>query len=457
MWPGHYVPATHEKMQNTFIIINADGLAMDKADTRFTAVAVERGIIRAVGSNADMDPFMDMGWTVHNLKGRALLPGFIDTHQHTCLSGQVMDGLDFSEATCLDHVYAIIAEAACSTPSGEWIIGYSLNDLNLEEQRLPTRDDLDRVCCTHPVMVVQCSMHMCALNSMALDIFNLPRGLDGLDVEEGRPTGIVRDPGALSHVFPALSRQIPDQAKLASCRRVAKAALANGITTLHSLEGGDYGPGDTPLLAANQNSMPLNMVLWNQVMDLEETMELGLERIGGCICADGAIDCYTAALFEPYTNQPDNCGTLNFTQQEMDDFILRAHEAGLQIAIHCESEGSIEQVLSAMERALEICPREDHRHRIEHVEVPAYDQIDRMARAGIIASMQPAFLPYLVDMDDYRLRIGDERLRRLHPYRTILDAGVKICGGSDCPVTPHGPLMGVQGPCFILLKKNAFP
>lgn len=432
-------------MQNTFIMLHANGISMDEAATRFTALAVENGIIRAVGSKDDMAPFMAMGWPVHDLQNQTLLPGFIDTHQHTVLAGQVMDGLDFSPATCLDDIFQSIAEAARTIPPGEWIMGYSANDLNLRELRLPTREELDRVCTTHPVLVVQCSWHMCSLNSMALDIFNLPSGLDGLDVENGQPTGIVRDPGALTHVFPALSRQRSPESKLASCRRAAYSALRRGVTTMHALEGGEYGPGDGVLFANNMDSMPVHMVLWNQVMDIEETVELGLPRIGGCICADGAIDCYTAAFFEPYTNQPENRGVLNFTQEEMDTFILRAHEAGLQIAIHCETDRSIEQVLSAMEKALQKSPRKDHRHRIEHVEVPTYDQIDRMAKAGIIASMQPAFLPCLVDMEDYRQRIGDDRLRRLHPYRTILDAGVKVCGGSDCPVTPHDPLMGVQG------------
>ena len=203
-------------------------------------------------------------------------------------------------------------------------------------------------------------------------------------------------------------------------------------------------PGDTRLVLENRDKLPLNTVIWNQVMDIDETVDLGLTRIGGCICADGAIDAYTAALFEPYLDQPDNCGTLNFTQQEMDDFILAAHKNGLQVAIHCETDRAIEQVLSAMEKALEAYPRQDHRHRIEHCEIPTKDQVERMGRAGIMAGMQPAFLPYLVDMEDYELRFGMERLRWMHPYRTMLENGVKMSGGSDCPVTPHGPLVGIQ-------------
>jgi predicted amidohydrolase YtcJ len=182
-------------------------------------------------------------------------------------------------------------------------------------------------------------------------------------------------------------------------------------------------------------------------MNLGEVQELGLPRVGGCICSDGAFEAHTAALFEPYTDEPDNYGALTYTQEVMDRFILTAHSAGLQIAVHCESERSIEQVLQAMEKALHADPRSDHRHRIEHLELPTYNQIERMANAGIMASMQPAFIPAFVGQEDMRIYkglLGKSRLERVHPYRTILDHGIPISGGSDSPVTPYDPLAGVQ-------------
>jgi len=182
-------------------------------------------------------------------------------------------------------------------------------------------------------------------------------------------------------------------------------------------------------------------------MDIKEVKDLGLPRIGGCICADGAFEVHTAALFEPYFDEPENYGALTYSQEEMDEFILAAHGEGLQIAVHCESERSIEQVLWAMEKALTKLPRKDHRHRIEHLELPTFNQIQRMAKSGIIASMQPAFIPPFIgekDMGYYRELLGKTRLKRVHPYRSILDAGVPISGGSDSPVTRYDPLKGIQ-------------
>ena len=223
-------------------------------------------------------------------------------------------------------------------------------------------------------------------------------------------------------------------------------ALERGITTLHALDGGFLGPGDTALILRFKDELPVRIVVYNQSMDVEETVNLGLPRIGGCICADGAFEAHTAALFEPYADEPDNYGAMTYTKEEMTGFILKAHQAGLQIAVHCEADRSIEQVLSAYERALRENRREDHRHRIEHFELPTENQIERVARAGVMVAMQPAFLPAFIGMrmEKYEALLGEPRLKWVHPYRTILDHGILIAGGSDSPVTAYDPLAGVQ-------------
>ena len=257
----------------------------------------------------------------------------------------------------------------------------------------------------------------------------------------------MRDPGILTHIHPAVARRVPLEEKIGFLQRAARMAMAQGITTVHALDGGDLGPGDTRVIWRHRDRLPVRVVCYNQSMDLREVEELGLPRVGGCICSDGAFEAHTAALFEPYADQPDNYGTLTFPQEVMDAFILAAHRSGRQVAIHCESERSIEQVLWAMEKALRAFPRDDHRHRIEHLELPTENQIRRMAAAGIMAAMQPAFIPAFIgaaDMAQYEVLLGRARLRRVHPYRTILDAGIPICGGSDSPVTPYDPLAGIQ-------------
>ncbi len=426
------------------LFVNVNGITMDAASTRFSALAVENGRIKALGDRESLTALLVEGWPVRDMNGLTMLPGFIDTHQHLGLTGQVLGGLDLSAADSLDAVLSIVAEGYAQGDSDHWVLGYCLNELGLREKRLPRREALDRVCPDRPAMLVHASWHLCMLNSAALNLLDLPLDLPGMDRENGHPTGVIRDPGALTHVFPTVSKLTPDAVKLEKFRAACHAAIRQGVTTLHCLEGGEFGPGDTRIVAKNRDTLPLNTVIWNQVMDIEETVALGLPRIGGCICADGAMSARTAALLEPYSDDPGNCGTLNFTQSRMDEFVLNAHRQGLQVAVHCETDGAIEQVLSAMEKALAAHPRPDHRHRIEHCEIPTMNQLDRMAKAGIIAAMQPAFFPHLVDWDDYESRFGPERMARIHPYRTMANKGIRMCGGSDCPITPYSPLTGIQ-------------
>jgi hypothetical protein len=223
--------------------------------------------------------------------------------------------------------------------------------------------------------------------------------------------------------------------------------LQRGVTTIHALDGGPRNPGATAFLLEIRGVLPLKIVLYNQSMVIREVLDLGLPRIGGCICADGAFESHTAALFEPYADEPDNYGTLTYPQEEMSDFILRAHQAGLQSAIHCEADRAIEQVLYAYERALRYFPRKDHRHRIEHFEIPTENQIERVARAGILTAMQPSFLPAFFFRDGverYEAFLGRSRLKRIHPYRTMLSHGILMAGGSDSPVTRIDPLYGIE-------------
>ncbi len=434
-------------MRDRKIIVNANIITMDAEDHRCRALAIENGRVVETGSEAAMAPFFEQGWPREDLGGGTALPGFIDTHQHLMLTGSQETAVHLDDAKNIDEILERISERAARTETGSWVRGSYLNERNLAEKAMPTRDDLDRAAPDHPVFLTHITLHMASLNSRALEIVRPPLDLDGLDLEGGRPTGVVRDPGILTHTHPAMAEIIPEDEKVAFLLKAVDMALKKGITTLHSLDGGNLGPGDARVICRNRGRLPARVVCYNQSMDLNETRALGLPRVGGCICADGAFEARTAALFEPYADDPDNYGALTYTREEMERFIMAAHREGLQIAIHRESERAIEQAPRAMEKAIRAVPREDHRHRIEHLELPTFNQIERMAKAGVMASMQPAFIPAFIgeeDMAMYETLLGKTRLARVHPYRTILDAGVPISGGSDSPVTPYNPLAGIH-------------
>lgn len=434
-------------MSQIRLLNNANIITMDPMNPEAESLLIEKGRIARIGKASDFTTLVKQGIEVEDMCGQTILPGFIDSHQHTMLTGLLATAIDLSCAESIDGVLSLCRDAARKTEKGEWIRGSYLNELNLAERRMPTRHELDRAMPDHPTYLLHPTVHLCSFNSLGYQTLGLPENLNGVDMDANGPTGVIRDPAIITHVLGRMSRLLSKQVKFSAIDTAAHMALRNGITTLHSLDGGDFGPGETSLILQRAASLPLKIVAYNQSMEIAQVKLLGLPRIGGCICADGAFEAHTAALFEPYSDDPENCGELTYSQEEMNRFVRDANREGLQVSVHCESERSIEQVLNAVELALEDFPRSDHRHRIEHLELPTWEQLERMARLGVATGMQPAFIPAFIgerDMCHYRKLLGAKRLERVHPYRTILDHGICIAGGSDSPVTPYSPLTGIR-------------
>jgi predicted amidohydrolase YtcJ len=430
-------------MTEKIILINGNILTMDSANHKEEALSVVNGKIERVGTNLEIRRFYGEGRKSVDLQGKTVLPGFIDSHVHFTSTSITAIGIDLSEARCIDEVLEKVDERAGETPPGEWIMGYFIT--HLPDRGMPTRFDLDQVSTRHPIRLTHRNGHLCSLNTKAIEILKVQKDLEGVEKRSGDMTGVIRDPAiqVLSH--PGLT--LNEEKKIEALRLASQSALEKGVTTLHALDGGPRNPGATAFLLKVKDRIPLKIVPYNQTMEVQEVMDLDLPRIGGCICADGAFESHTAALFEPYADEPDNYGTLTYTQEKMSGFILRAHQAGLQAAVHCEADRAIEQVLHAYERALRQFPRKDHRHRIEHFEIPTENQIERVARAGIVTGMQPSFLPaffFRGGVERYEAFLGRSRLKRIHPYRTMLSQGILMAGGSDSPVTKIDPLSGIE-------------
>ena len=430
-------------MIDRIVFYNGNILTVDREDRRAEALALEKGKIVQAGTNLEIRRLCGAGWKSIDLQGRTILPGFIDSHVHLISTSLTAIGIDLAEAKNTEEILAKVDERARQTPQGQWILGYFIT--HLSDRGMPTRFDLDRASSRHPIRLAHRNGHLCSLNTLALEILKVRRDLEGVEQISGDVTVVIRDPAIQALTHPGLS--LNEEERLEALKVASGRIVERGVTTLHSLDGGPRNPGATAFLLTVKNDLPIKIVQYHQSMEVGEVVDLGLPRIGGCICADGAFESHTAALFEPYADEPDNYGTLTFTQEEMSDFILRAHKRGLQVAIHCEADRAIEQVLYAYERALRHSPRKDPRHRIEHFEIPTENQIERVARAGILAAMQPAFLPaffFRGGVERYEFFLGHSRLKRIHPYRTMLGQGILMAGGSDSPVTRIDPLAGIE-------------
>ena len=158
------------------------------------------------------------------------------------------------------------------------------------------------------------------------------------------------------------------------------------------------------------------------------------------ILADGSLGAHTAALNEPYSDEPNTRGMLLYSQRTLEKLVLKAHKAGFQIATHAIGDRATEAVLRAYEKALKTFPRDDHRHRIEHCSVLSPRLIIWMRRLRVIASVQPHFV-----VSDYWTvdRVGKKRARWTYPFKTLMGEGLVVVSGSDCPVENINPLLGI--------------
>lgn len=427
------------------LLLNADVITMDAADSRQQAIAVERGRIVHVGRTEDMAALVADGWPVYDLAGKAILPGFIDCHHHLDISGIV--SMYPSGVTCrsVAAVQQLLLDEVKRQQPGQLVLMFGVNEMNLAEARPLNRWDLDAVSTVHPVVVIHYTGHQVYLNSLAIERFAISPQLAGADTQAAEVTGVIRNPLSVK-IFMQVLAAVPKTIMLAGVSKVARQALQKGVTTIHSMQGGMGLEGHTELIQRHAKKLPVRLVLWEQSACTDKVAKLKLKRMGGCgeLQADGEVGSYTAALFEPYENHPQSQGILNYPQSYWDELLLKAQQKRLQVAAHVEAEAGIEAVLSAIEKAQTAVPGYKGRHRLEHVELPTTAQMERMARAGVIASVQPTFL----DMSEAETAgmmaaYGEKRMRHFNPLRSLQEHGVVIIGGSDSPVTPSDPLQSI--------------
>ena len=427
----------------SLVLYNGKIHTLEVSQPEVEAAVVRNGRIVYLGTSneargrADGSPEID-------LDGRFVLPGFIDSHVHFWRSGLMDQMVDLRGARSVREIQDRVLRAASDVPRGALIMGRGWADTSLAEQRYPTRWELDQAAPEHIVYLLHNNGHSCALNSRAVEFLHLDPHRPGVeqDPQTGKPLGPLREKVAFESQGKLLTLMDP-KIRAACLDLTGQQAVEGGVTTVHCLEGGRLiGDPDVKDFVAQQSSLPVSTVLYYQITDLEKIIDLGLPRIGGCVLIDGSPAAHTGALYEPYTDKPDTSGPEYWTQQELDDWVYRCHRAGRQIVVHATCERAIGQMLTAYERALIRHPRAGHRHRIDHFYFPLREQVWKAAALGVLAGVQPWFVETFREM--YVKRLGEERARRVHPYRWFQDSGAVAGGGSDSFVTPIRPLWGIH-------------
>lgn len=430
---------------DSVVIVNANILTLDAAQPRASALAVQDGVVVAVGDAAAGfgSTTAAGGRRVLDVRGATVVPGMIDTHVHFSLTGLGLFAVDLAGVADVGAALARIAAGANRMPPDALVLGMGYEPHATAEQRFPARAELDAAAGGRPVYVMESGGHWCAVNDAAFAQLRLAPGTPGIERDErGERTGVLRE-AANTAAFTELWRVFAEQVGLGRAFTAgAREAVQHGVTTLHAL---DDLPNVQALLACAE-ALPLRVVPYTQSKDVAAVQALGLRQIGGCgqVMVDGDFGPHTAALLQPYADAPDTCGVLYWQDEALDAYVATAHAAGMQVALHCLGSGAIEQLLNAYERALAAHPRTDHRHRIEHFQLPAPGQAARARRLGVTLAMQPSFNYYWPHTSGYPAVIGPERAAQLDPIRSALAAGLEVAFGSDSPVTPMRPLQWIQ-------------
>jgi len=397
------------------------------------------------------------------LAGRALLPGFIDTHLHPIPLLYFELNADLRGLADLAALAQALRRSAARLAAGEWLVGLQLDPEALAERRLPTAAELDAACPDRPVVVLGHDGHSASGNARALAAAGIDAGAGdpaGGRIEraaDGSPTGVCRESAAqlLLGAVPT-----PPLERLRAGARDTFARLsACGITSAGVvLQTDDEGPAGAAGrleafgLAALLDVVPFctyAILAGRRVDAAVAARETPLHdpargrRVGGFkIYADGTFGSCTACLREPFADRPETRGFLTLAEPEIEERMTAAHAAGLQLCVHAIGDAAIERTLALFERVLARAPRSDHRHRLEHASLVPPELVKRIARLGVAVSTQPLFIHS--EKAWLQRRLGSERARHVYPLRALVDAGVRVGGASDAPVESPDVLHAIQ-------------
>jgi predicted amidohydrolase YtcJ len=429
-------------------------------------VAVKGGKIVGVGSNSEIKQYCNPKTESIDLKGKILLPGFVESHNHTSAYSHTILQLDCSSNAnkSIDDILAKVKAKAESIPKGTWIEGYGYNHTLLAEKRHINRWDLDKVATEHPVHLWHISGHFTAVNSLALKMAGItkdtpdPEGGTIFREENGEPNGVVAEPAAQLPLLKLIPPKTVDELA-EGLGRVNDEYVKAGVTSTHDANLGVFGGlSELQVLErARERGLfhpRMYALLWYTMLEDLLKQGVAINDIGICtgcgdewlkaggvkIWADGSLPGKTCAVFEPFLDDPKDTGHLNHTQEELNELVLKYHKAGFQLAIHGNGDRAIDVILNAYEAALAAYPRSNHRHRIEHASMATEDQLKRMARSGVVATFMTPNIPGVGD----RLRdtiLGPERASRIFPTKSALNHGIIFGLHGDCPVYPISPIM----------------
>lgn len=440
------------------IIDHANGYTLNAAGQlqRFTSLAFDDlGRIIAVGSERETAAALPKAEHI-DVQGKTLLPGLIDAHGHVFELGEIASGVELYSSTSLNGAVRAVAEFSRTHPKKAWIVGFGWNQEIWKLGRFPTAAELDAVVNDRPVLLHRVDGHASWVNTKALEMAGITRDTPdpaGGKIERdasGRPTGVLVDAAMelVNKVVP-----LPTPAEARAMLDVALTSLSRvGLTSVHDAgikvvqddlyrDYADHGKLTTRVYA----------MIGDTTGDFDELSKEGpLKSYANDVYAlaavklysDGALGSRGAALLAPYTDMPSTKGLLFYPNEQMLAKMNKAMKAGYQVNIHAIGDAGNRQILDAYAKLIPQYNNVGLRHRIEHAQVVALEDIPRFRQLGVIPSMQPTHATS--DQNMAEQRVGHERIKGAYAWRTFLDQGSKIACGSDFPIESPNPFEGIH-------------
>lgn len=440
------------------IYLNAQVITVDDAIPQAEAVAVRDGRILAVGTRAEVTRAAGAGASQRDLGGATLAPGFIDTHGHFALMAQAAGMANLQPPPAgpvrsIPELQAHLEAWAQAHPDAPWILGWGYDDSLLAEQRHPTREDLDAVSSSKPVLLMHTSAHFAACSSLCLEAVGITAETPDPDggiirrQSDGRTPNGVLEETALYLVYAALPQPAESQ-RLAGIRAVQELYASYGITTAQ--EGAAQAQNITDLQkVAASGDLYLDVVAYQLFQNggvIPETFAVsksygGHFRIGGIkLLLDGSLQGRTGWLTKPYATQApghaaDYSGYRIHSDESVASLFEQAYARGIQIIAHANGDRAIDQYLDMMAPVMAAHPGQDQRPVVIHAQAARQDQLEEMAAAGILPSFFSAHPFYWGDWHRDTI-LGPERAAFISPLVAAKALGIPYTVHNDPPVVP---------------------
>lgn len=425
------------------MIFEGNILTVDKNDAVCKYLVTKEDRIAYVGNEL---PENYTGMKVVHLSEKALLPAFVDSHQHFASFSTFYAGLNVMDAESNEEIQEMVRDFVKHSGNKKTLIAFGASPYSVKERRLVSREELDAVCPDKEIMVVKYDGHACIVNSKLLEKIRK-------QVEHLR--GYHPDTGEMNQeAFFKVSDYITGSLSLIDLIKNMQNALdfeaSQGIGMIHTVSGvGFAGNLDITLEQTFAKSLHngFQLRVFPQSMDVKVATSRHLPRIGGCFeCAlDGCFGSHDASINEPYVDEIEGDGVLYYSDEKVTNFCKAANRAGLQIEMHAIGDRAFDQATRCIKAALDDYPRTDHRHGIIHDCLPTEEGVKICKDYGILMPIQSAFINWKQEPDEYLEKImGPERAERLNPLRTFWDNGIVLSAGSDAPCTTPDPISWID-------------